>query len=168
MSDAFSRLRLPLLLFSLLLLVGGSKLDAVRPLEGQVVALLIPVIAVLSGVGPFRDAHSSLRNLVFALGGLVLVLAELGSYRVVFEDANRGPRAERHALARAGHATVRGVRGGWRSAWAPLTAERVVRARDRVRALLPRPRRAEQLIRQRICRVLDRAISGRWRRLVRG
>jgi hypothetical protein len=91
MSDALSRLRLPLLLCSLLLLVGGSKLDSVRPLEGQVVALLIPLIAVFSGVTPFRDAHSALRNLVFALGALVLVLAELGSYRVVFEDTVAGP-----------------------------------------------------------------------------
>jgi hypothetical protein len=91
MSDALSRLRLPLLLCSLLLLVGGSKLDAIRPLEGQIVALLIPVIAVFAGVGPFRDAHSSLRNVVFALGALVLVLAELGPYRVVFEDTVQAP-----------------------------------------------------------------------------
>jgi hypothetical protein len=91
MSEALSRLRLPLLLCSLALLVGGSKLDAVRPLEGQIVALLIPVIAVFSGVAPFRDAHSALRNWVFALGGLVLVLAELGSYRVVFEDTVAAP-----------------------------------------------------------------------------
>jgi len=91
MSEALSRLRLPLLLGSLLLLVGGSKLDSVRPLEGQIVALLIPVIAVFSGVGPFRDAHASLRNGVFALGALVLVLAELGPYRVVFEGSVAAP-----------------------------------------------------------------------------
>jgi hypothetical protein len=91
MSDALSRLRLPLLLCSLLLLVGGSKLDAVRPLEGQIMALLIPLIAIGSGVGPFRDAHSSLRNAVFALGALVLAVAELGPYRVVFDDAALAP-----------------------------------------------------------------------------
>jgi hypothetical protein len=91
MSDALSRLRLPLLLFSLLLLVGGSKLDAVRPVEGQVVALVIPLVAVLSGVVPYRESDSSLRNLVFALGALVLVLAEVGSYRVVFEDVVASP-----------------------------------------------------------------------------
>jgi hypothetical protein len=91
MSDALSRLRLPLLLGSLLLLVGGSKLDSVRPFEGQVVALLIPVIGVSSGVGPFREAYSSLRNAAFALGALVFALAELGPYRVVFEDATSAP-----------------------------------------------------------------------------
>jgi len=91
MSDALSRLRLPLLLCSLALLVGGSKLDSVRPLEGQVVALLIPVIAVFSGIAPFRDAHSSLRNWVFALGALVLVAAELGPYRVIFDDTVAAP-----------------------------------------------------------------------------
>jgi len=91
MSDALSRLRLPLLLLSLALLVGGSKLDSIRPFEGQVVALLVPVIAVASGVGPFKDAHSSLRNQVYALGGAVLVLAELGCFRVVFQDAVSAP-----------------------------------------------------------------------------
>jgi hypothetical protein len=91
MSDTLSRLRLPLTIFSLLLLVGGSKLDTVRPVEGQVVALLVPLVAVLSGVIPFRDAHGSLRDLVFALGLLVLVLAEMGSYRVVFESSVGSP-----------------------------------------------------------------------------
>lgn len=91
MSDAFSRLRLPLLVFSLLLLVGGSKLDAVRPVEGQIVALVIPVVTVLSGVGPFRDSEVALRNLVFALGALVLALGELGAYRVVFDGVVASP-----------------------------------------------------------------------------
>lgn len=91
MSDGLSRLRLPLLLLSLALLIGGSKLDSIRPFEGQVVALLIPVIAVVSGVGPFTDAPSSLRNAVYGLGGLVLLLAEFGCYRVVFQDAVAAP-----------------------------------------------------------------------------
>ena len=91
MSDALSRLRLPLLLVSLLLLVGGSKLDSVRPLEGQVVAFVIPAVAVFSGVSPFRDAHSTLRNWVFALGCVVLFLTELGPYRVVFSGVVQGP-----------------------------------------------------------------------------
>jgi hypothetical protein len=73
------------------LLVGGSKLDSLRPLEGQIVALLIPVIAVFSGVAPFRDAHASVRNAVFILGALVLVLAELCCYRVVFEASVTAP-----------------------------------------------------------------------------
>ena len=91
MSDALSRLRLPLLVFSLLLLVGGSKLDSVRPVEGQIVALVIPVVTVLSGIGPFRDTEPALRNGVFALGALVLLLGELGAYRVVFADVVASP-----------------------------------------------------------------------------
>jgi hypothetical protein len=91
MSDALSRLRLPLLLISLLLLVGGSKLDSIRPVEGQVVAFVIPLVAVFSGVAPFFDAHSGLRNLVLGFGALLLVLGELGPYHVVFEDTVAGP-----------------------------------------------------------------------------
>ena len=91
MSDSLSRLRLPLLLISLLLLVGGSKLDSVRPLEGQVVALVIPAVAVFSGVSPFWEAHSVLRNWVLAVGAAVLVLAELGPFRVVFSGVVEAP-----------------------------------------------------------------------------
>jgi hypothetical protein len=86
MSEALSRARLPLLLFSLLLLVGGSKLDAVRPLEGQVVAFVVPAVAVISGIAPFADAHTRLRNRVFALGAVVLALSELASYEGVFDS----------------------------------------------------------------------------------
>jgi hypothetical protein len=92
MSDGLSRLRLPLLIFSLLLLVGGSKLDSVRPLEGQIVALVIPVVAVFSGVGPFWESDPPLRNWVFALGAVVLVLAELGAFQVVFQDLVASPK----------------------------------------------------------------------------
>jgi hypothetical protein len=87
MSDALARLRLPLLLISLVLLSGGSRFDTVRPVEGQVLAFAVPVIAVVSGVIPFRDAHGGLRNLVFALGALVLALALVGSYGAVFDGA---------------------------------------------------------------------------------
>ena len=91
MSDALTRLRLPLLVFSLLLLVGGSKLDSVRPLEGQVVAFVIPLVAVFSGVAPFFDAHHALRNAVLGFGALLLLLGELGPYQVVFEGVVAGP-----------------------------------------------------------------------------
>ena len=91
MSDPLSRLRLPLLLAGLLVLVGGSKLDAVRPLEGQVVGFVIPLVAVCSGVGPFRDVYPSLRNAVFASGAAVLVLTELSPYRVVVAESLTPP-----------------------------------------------------------------------------
>lgn len=91
MSDALWRLRLPLLLISLLLLVGGSKLDSIRPIEGQVVAFVIPLVAVVSGAAPFLDAHAGLRNAVLGFGALLLLLGELGPYRVVFEDSVAGP-----------------------------------------------------------------------------
>jgi hypothetical protein len=91
MSDALSRLRLPLLLVSLLLLVGGSKLDAVRPVEGQIIPFVLTLVAVFSGVGPFFDAQVTLRNRVLALGALVLVLAEVSAYQVVFEDSHFSP-----------------------------------------------------------------------------
>jgi hypothetical protein len=91
MSDALSRSRLPLLLVSLLLLIGGSKLDAVRPLEGQIIAFVIPLVALASGAEPFLDAHVALRNQLLALGALLLVVAEMSAYRVVFEDNLEAP-----------------------------------------------------------------------------
>jgi hypothetical protein len=87
MSEAFSRVRLPLLLFSLLLLVGGSKLDAVRPFEGEVVAFVIPAVAVFSAVAPFTEVHPRVRNPVFGLGAVVLALSELAAYHAVFDSA---------------------------------------------------------------------------------
>jgi len=86
MTEALSRARLPILLFSLLLLVGGSKLDAVRPLEGEIVAFVIPAVAVFSGLAPFTDAHGALRDRVFILGALLLLASELASYQAVFDS----------------------------------------------------------------------------------
>jgi len=86
MSDGLPRLRLPPLLLSLALLIGGSRFDALRPVEGRVIALVLPVIAVLSGVGPFRETLPALRNAAFLVGAVVLVLTELGAYGVVFND----------------------------------------------------------------------------------
>jgi hypothetical protein len=91
MSDALSRLRLPLLLLSLMLLVGGSRFDTLRPVEGQVLAFGVPAIAVFSGVSPFWNADPPLRNLVLGLGVLVLALAGFDAYRVVFEGVVRPP-----------------------------------------------------------------------------
>lgn len=88
MSDGLSRLRLPLLLLSLAMLIGGSRFDTLRPVEGQVIALLLPVIAVVSGVGPFRETLPALRNAAFLVGAVVLVLTELGAYGVVFRSEN--------------------------------------------------------------------------------
>jgi hypothetical protein len=95
MSPGLSRLRLPLLLLSLVLLIGGSRFDTLRPVEGQVLAFGVPAIAVASGVSPFRDAHGGLRAAVFALGALVLGIALLGSYSVVFEDTLEAPSMAR-------------------------------------------------------------------------
>ncbi|MEO7032525.1 MAG: hypothetical protein ABI548_01735 [Polyangiaceae bacterium] len=88
MSDGLSRARLPLLLLALALLIGGSKLDTLRPVEGQLVALALPVIAVLSGCAPFRETDATLRNVVFGLGAVVLALGEYGSCGVVIDGTN--------------------------------------------------------------------------------
>ncbi len=88
MSDGATRFRLPLLLLSFALLVGGSKLDSLRPVEGQVVALALPVIAVWSGAGPFLDTIPPLRNAAFGIGAVVLVFSELGAYGAVIGPAN--------------------------------------------------------------------------------
>jgi hypothetical protein len=128
MFEAFSRVRLPLLLLSLALLIGGSKLDAVRPMEGRIVAFVIPAVAVLSGIGPFSEAHAGLRNQVFGLGAVVLALCELASYQAVFETAPLSvlgtPVIFALALPVAIWAEVAGARRGLRSrltAWLGLS-----------------------------------------------
>ncbi len=88
MSDGPTRVRLPLLLLSFALLVGGSKLDSLRPVEGQVVALGLPVVAVLSGAGPFVHTIQPLRNAAFGVGAVVLLFTELGAYGASFGTAN--------------------------------------------------------------------------------
>jgi hypothetical protein len=88
MSESLSRLRLPLLLLSLALLIGGSKFDTLRPVEGQVVALVLPLIAVASAVGPFLDTIPPLRNAAFLTAAVVFVLSELSIYGAVFDGAN--------------------------------------------------------------------------------
>ncbi len=98
MSDTLARLRLPVLLLFLALLVGGSKLEALRPIEGEVIAFLIPAFAVLSGVAPFADAGGGLRAAAFGLGAVVLGVAELGSYRVVVDGAVEAPGLARVLL----------------------------------------------------------------------
>ena len=127
MFEALSRARLPLLLFSLLLLVGGSKLDAVRPLEGQIVAFVIPAVAVFSAIAPFNDAHAGLRNRVFGLGAVVLALCELAAYQGVFEivplSVLVAPLAFALAVPLSVWAEVAGARRGLRSrltAWLGL------------------------------------------------
>ncbi len=88
MSDGLSRVRLPLLLLSLAMLIGGSRFDTLRPVEGQTIALVLPAIAVLSAVAPFRETLPALRNAAFLLGAVVFALTELGAYGVVFKDEN--------------------------------------------------------------------------------
>ncbi|HEY3668580.1 MAG TPA: hypothetical protein VGL19_21420 [Polyangiaceae bacterium] len=100
MSDGLSRARLPLLLLSLAMLIGGSRFDTLRPIEGQVVAFVLPAVAVLSAVGPFRETLPSLRNAAFLIGGVVLVLSEFGAFNVVINDQNVAlPVSQRVILA---------------------------------------------------------------------
>jgi len=128
MSEGLSRIRLPLLLVALALLIGGSKLDTLRPLEGQIVAFALPVIAVLSGCAPFRETDATLRNVVFGLGAVVLALSEVGAYGVVANGVNEPlPLAARVVLLACALGAllceVAGAKRGFRSrvtAWLGL------------------------------------------------
>lgn len=91
MFDVLARFRLPLLLLSLLFVIGGSRFEALRPFEGEVIGLGLPIVTVCAGVAPFRDAHSGLRNGVFAFGAGVVLLVEAACYRAVFEGEVASP-----------------------------------------------------------------------------
>ena len=91
MFDVLARFRLPLLLLSLLFVIGGSRFEALRPFEAEVIALGLPIITVGAGAAPFRDAHTGLRNAVFAFGAGVVLLVEWAYYRAVFEGEVASP-----------------------------------------------------------------------------
>jgi hypothetical protein len=85
-SERFARWRMPFVFTVILTLVAAARFDGLRPIEGQCVALGVPLFAAFSGAGPFQEANLGLRRAVFALALALVLIAELNIYSVLFGD----------------------------------------------------------------------------------
>lgn len=77
LEEFLERWRIPILAGVAIALFAGTRFEASRPYEAKFVALALPVVAVVMGALPLRDAHPTLRRAAFAIGGVLLMVAEL-------------------------------------------------------------------------------------------
>jgi hypothetical protein len=84
LEEFMDRWRIPILAGVAVLLFAGTRFEASRPYEAKIVALGLPLVAVVMGALPLRDAHPKLRRAAFALGGLVLLGSELSVSHALF------------------------------------------------------------------------------------
>lgn len=76
MSDESPRSALPWVMAALVLVIGGAKLDAARPLVGRLLAVAIPIVPVLLGVKRVEGGHPTLERLASGVGWLTILSAE--------------------------------------------------------------------------------------------
>jgi hypothetical protein len=69
----------------LLALIGGSRFEATRPVEAALIALGLPLGAVIAGVAPLKDASTPLRAIALSVAAAILVLSELGVASALFD-----------------------------------------------------------------------------------
>jgi hypothetical protein len=68
---------LPWLMAALILVIGGAKLDATRPLLARVVAIAVPVVPVAMGVYRLQGADSRVERGAAVVGGVAVVAGEI-------------------------------------------------------------------------------------------
>lgn len=71
------RSALPWVMAALVLVIGGAKLEAARPVVGRVLAVAIPVVPVLLGLSRVQGGNPRLERLASAVGWLTLLGAEV-------------------------------------------------------------------------------------------
>lgn len=76
--------RIPLLAALAVAMVAGTRFEETRPTEAMVVAIALPIVAVLAGCVPLRESSHGLRRLAFIVGVLVLAGSELCVARSFF------------------------------------------------------------------------------------
>lgn len=76
MSDS-ERSNLPWVMAGLVLVIGGAKLEAARPVVARLLAVAIPVVPVLLGVKRVSGGALALERLATALGAVTVLVAEL-------------------------------------------------------------------------------------------
>jgi hypothetical protein len=76
-SDDSERSNLPWVMATLVLVIGGAKLDAARPLVARFLALAIPVVPVILGVKRVEGGAVLVERAATAIGWVTLLAAEL-------------------------------------------------------------------------------------------
>ncbi len=74
--DSSERSYLPWILATLVLVVGGAKLEAARPLVARVLALAVPVVPVAIGVKRVEGGGTTLERAAGAVGWLTILAGE--------------------------------------------------------------------------------------------
>lgn len=75
-NDESPRSALPWVMAVLVLVIGGAKLDAARPLVARSLALAIPVVPVLLGVKRVEGGSATVERAASAVGWLAMLAAE--------------------------------------------------------------------------------------------
>jgi hypothetical protein len=76
MSDESPRSALPWVMAALVLVIGGAKLDAARPIIGRILAVAIPVVPVVLGVKRLEGGNAQLEKTASAVGWMTILGAE--------------------------------------------------------------------------------------------
>ena len=75
--DGSGRSHLPWVVAILVLVVGGAKVDAVRPLLARALAIAAPVIPILLALGRIQGARASVERAGNVVGWLSILAAEI-------------------------------------------------------------------------------------------
>jgi hypothetical protein len=76
-SDDSERSNLPWVMAGLVLVIGGAKLDAARPIVARILAVAIPIVPVVLGVRRVTGGALLLERTAMAVGGVTVLFAEL-------------------------------------------------------------------------------------------
>lgn len=77
MSDEPERSYLPWVMATLVLVIGGAKLEAARPIVARLLAVAIPVVPVLLGIKRIEGGALLVERVATAVGWLTVLAAEL-------------------------------------------------------------------------------------------
>ncbi|HYP89039.1 MAG TPA: hypothetical protein VEQ59_12820 [Polyangiaceae bacterium] len=77
MSDDSERSYLPWVMATLVLVIGGAKLDAARPIVARFMAVAIPIVPVVLGVKRVEGGALLVERVATAVGWLTVLAAEL-------------------------------------------------------------------------------------------
>lgn len=108
MSDEGERSYLPWIMAALVVVVGGAKLDSMRPYVGRALALAIPIVPVVMAVKRVEGGNVRLERAASAVGWLTILAGEACVAYGVFHVAALGgvATAARFALYGAAAAAL--------------------------------------------------------------